>query len=47
MSTMIVVSLLFSTLSCDPFNESGHNNVRNNLRNTLPWMTEKIPSAKY
>jgi hypothetical protein len=31
-----------SALCCNPFHESGHN-VRNKLRNILPWMTEKLP----
>jgi hypothetical protein len=28
-------------LQCNPLIESGHN-VRNNLPNILPWMTEKL-----
>jgi hypothetical protein len=38
-----MASRITSALCCNPFNESGHNNVRNNLRNILPWMTEKLP----
>jgi hypothetical protein len=38
-----MASRITSALRCNPFNESGHNNVRNNLRNILPSMTEKLP----
>jgi hypothetical protein len=38
-----MASRITSSLFCNPFDESGHNNVRNNLRNILPWMTEKLP----
>jgi uncharacterized protein YabN with tetrapyrrole methylase and pyrophosphatase domain len=41
--TITVASCITSALSCNPFNENGHHNVRNNLRNILPWMTEKLP----
>jgi hypothetical protein len=38
-----MASCITSVLCCNPFNESGHNNARNNLRNRLPWKTEKLP----
>jgi putative component of membrane protein insertase Oxa1/YidC/SpoIIIJ protein YidD len=38
-----MTSRIISALCCNPFNESGHNNVRKNLRNIHPWMTEKLP----
>jgi hypothetical protein len=38
-----MASHVTSALCSNPFNESGHNNVRNNLRNILTWMTEKLP----
>jgi hypothetical protein len=38
-----MASHITSALCCNPFDESGHNNVRNNLGNILPWMTEKLP----
>jgi hypothetical protein len=41
--TTIIASRITSALCCNPFDESGHNDVRNNLRNILPWMTEKLP----
>jgi hypothetical protein len=41
--TIIVAPCITSALSCNPLNENGHNSVRNNLRNILPWMTEKLP----
>jgi hypothetical protein len=41
--TIILASCITSALYCNPFNESVHNNVRNNLRNILPWTTEKLP----
>jgi hypothetical protein len=38
-----MASRITSAQCCNPFDESGHNNVRNNLRNILPWITEKLP----
>jgi hypothetical protein len=38
-----MASRIISALCCYPFDESGHNNVKNNLINVLPWMTEKHP----
>jgi hypothetical protein len=43
MFTIIMVSHITSTLCCNPFNESGPNNIRNNLINILLWMKEKYP----
>jgi hypothetical protein len=40
-----MASHIISAFCCNPFNLSGHNNVRNNLRNILPWMTEKLPQS--
>jgi hypothetical protein len=37
-----MASRITRALCCNPFDESGHNNVKNNLRNILPWMTEKL-----
>jgi hypothetical protein len=37
-----MASRITSALCCNPFNESGYNNVRKNLRNILPWVTEKL-----
>jgi hypothetical protein len=37
------VSHITSALCCSPFNESGHNNIRNILRNILSWVTKKLP----
>jgi hypothetical protein len=37
-----MASRITSALCRNPFEESGLNNVRNNLRNILPWMTEKL-----
>jgi hypothetical protein len=34
-----MASHITSALCCNPFNESG----RHNVRNILPWMTEKLP----
>jgi hypothetical protein len=39
---IIMAFCITSALRCNPFNESEHNNVRNNLRIILPWMTEKL-----
>jgi hypothetical protein len=41
--TIIVASCTISAFCCNPFNESGRNNVRNNLSNIHPWMTGKLP----
>jgi hypothetical protein len=38
-----MASHITSALCCNTFNESGHNNVRKNLRNILPWMSDKLP----
>jgi hypothetical protein len=38
-----MASQITSALCCNPFDESGHNDVRKNLRNILRWMTEKLP----
>jgi hypothetical protein len=38
-----MASYITSALCCKPFYESGRNNVRNNLRNMLPWITENLP----
>jgi len=38
-----MASHITRALCSNPFDESGHKKVRNNLRNTLPWITEKLP----
>jgi hypothetical protein len=41
--TIIIVSCITNGLCCNPFSESGYNNVRNNLRIIVPWMAEELP----
>jgi hypothetical protein len=39
---IIMASCVTGAFCCDPFNKSGHNNTRNNIRNIHSWMTEKL-----
>ena len=35
---------IINVICCNSFKESGHSNVKKNLRNILPWMIKKNPN---